>query len=133
MAINESKATEIFKTRGQMEANSLCQVPGGFGALVKTTTGLKFITVCAADSIFSTAGAGGNIEKAEENNIVELPLNANNAALVRRYVKGAGPTACGAGGLSVGLNDRLGIGMAPLAQIICRQTYETGACRNNAC
>jgi hypothetical protein len=117
MAINESKATEILKTRGQLEANSLCQVPGGFGALVKTTTGLKFITVCAADSIFSTAGAGGNIEKAEENNIVELPLNANNAALVRRYVKGAGPTACGAGGLSVGLNDRLGIGMAPLLKL----------------
>lgn len=38
-----------------------------------------------------------------------LPLNANNAAVVRRFVKSAGPRAMGSKGTTVGFSDWLGL------------------------
>lgn len=37
-----------------------------------------------------------------------MSLNANNAAVIRRFVKWAAPSACGTKGTSIGFSDWLG-------------------------
>lgn len=46
-----------------------------------------------------------------------MALNANNAALVRRYVKWTAPTACGTKGASIGFSDWLGEADAVVAEL----------------
>lgn len=109
MTIKEDTARELLAARGKLCSQELFQVPDGWGALADTTGGRKLLAAVLPGSVFTKAGQGGTAEDKNGIQLLELPLNANNAALVRRYVKGAGPTACGSEGISIGFCDWLGV------------------------
>lgn len=106
---DKEQALKLMADRGQVLQDSVGQFKDGFGGLVKINGEIRFLAVVAKESMFSKNGKETKIETLAEGELVELPLNANNAALVRQFTKGAMPTACGVKGVSVGFTDYLGI------------------------
>ncbi len=111
MALNQKAAlVALRKAAGEVIEASLCEVQGAWLALVNTAQGRRLA--------FAAQGEGAlgklwkDVETTTEIDKVQvsvMQLNANNAAVVRRYVKWAAPSACGSKGASLGFSDWLGV------------------------
>ncbi len=109
MAVKQGRAcAAITEAAGRIIETSLCEIPGGWLALVRTERGTK---LAAAVSGASPLAGMWAVERAADIGSVHvdvMELNANNAAVVRRCVKWTAPAACTARGVSVGFSDWLG-------------------------
>lgn len=110
MALKQITALEVLKeTAGEVINKSLCEISGGWLALVNTEFGKRLAFVYQEESSINQL-----FKDVEKTTIVKdvhlqlMALNANNAAVVRRFVKWAAPTACGNKGTSIGFSDWLG-------------------------
>jgi tagaturonate epimerase len=112
MAIKEDFAMQTMTTLGQVITPSFCAIPAGYLALVNTPKGRELAVVSAARAARDMPWKGGeftDVEGAKGVKLGVLPLNSNNAALVRRLVGWTSPTSCGVDGVSVAFSDWLGI------------------------
>lgn len=104
MAIKEQQARAVIEQAVGKIIN-LCVVPDGYLALADTKDGQRVAVVYGKECPMV------KYWKAEQNlqqdglDVAVLPLNANNAALVRHFVKWTAPSACGTRGVSVGITD----------------------------
>lgn len=118
---DKEQALKLMEDRGQVLQDSVGQVKDGFGGLVKINGEVRFLAVVAKESAFSKNGKEAKVETLASGELVELPLNSNNAALVRQFTKGAMPTACGVKGVSIGFTDYLGILCPELPQLFAKR------------
>ena len=122
MAIKQALAVAALdEAAGRIIKPSLCEIPGGWLALVETEDGK-----CLARAVQGEEAAAQKwiIDGSDEVNGIQvdiMPLNANNAALVRRLVKWAAPTACGTKGTSVGFSDWLGEAGAQVSDLFIKR------------
>lgn len=78
-------------------------IENGFFALVETEEGIKLAAVTKGDCPLEKYWQAEKCVEQDGFKITLLVKNANNVALVRRYLKWTAPTACGARGVSVGV------------------------------
>ena len=112
MAIKRETAEALMNKGGSLIAASFSVIPDGYLGLVSKGPVNRLAVVCG-----QKAGAGDLWKGAEFTTDSAcknvkwgfFPLNANNAALVRRLVGWASPTSCGVSGLSVSLSDWLSL------------------------
>ena len=122
MAIKQALAVAALdEAAGRIIKPSLCEIPGGWLALVETEDGK-----CLARAVQGEEAAAQKwiVDGSDEVNGIQvdiMPLNANNAALVRRLVKWAAPTACGTKGTSVGFSDWLGEAGAQVSDLFLKR------------
>lgn len=109
MALKQGLACAAMeKAAGRVINASVCEVPGGWLALCGSGGERRLAVVTSGDAQIVKMLA---VEKTVEDNgmnVAVCPLNPNNAAVVRRFVKWAAPAACGTKGASVGFSDWLG-------------------------
>lgn len=110
MAIKQVLAVKAMEAavNGKVIEASLSEVTNGWVALVINEAGKKL--ACATNGECPLSNMW-NIEASSEQDGVHvdiMPLNANNAAIIRRFVKWVTPTACGTKGISIGFSDWLG-------------------------
>ena len=110
MALNQRAALEALRgAAGEVIEASLCEVQGAWLALVNTVQGKRLAYAVQGEGALDKLWK--DVEKTIEAGKVQvsvMQLNANNAAVVRRYVKWAAPKACGSKGASLGFSDWLG-------------------------
>lgn len=110
MALNQRAALEALRgAAGEVIEASLCEVQGAWLALVNTVQGKRLAYAVQGEGALDKLWK--DVEKNIEAGKVQvsvMQLNANNAAVVRRYVKWAAPKACGSKGASLGFSDWLG-------------------------
>ncbi len=80
-------------------------IENGFFALVETEGEIKLAAVTKGECPLEKYWQAEKTLEQDGFKIALLLKNANNAALVRRYLKWTAPTACGARGISVGIMD----------------------------
>ncbi|MCH4158049.1 MAG: hypothetical protein LKF34_05585 [Acidaminococcaceae bacterium] len=119
--IDREETIKVLTTKGKVVQASVSAVEGGFGGLAEINGEWRFLALTAKGGVFSKNGKDAVVEDREGEELVELPLNSNNAALVRRYMKMATPTACGVKGLSVGFTDYLGLVTPVLPQLFAQR------------
>lgn len=122
MAIKQALAVAALdEAAGRIIKPSLCEIPGGWLALVETEDGKYLARAVQGEE---AAAQKWMIDGSDEVNGIQvdiMPLNANNAALVRRLVKWAAPTACGTKGTSVGFSDWLGEAGAQVSDLFLKR------------
>ncbi|MBQ0067785.1 MAG: hypothetical protein KBS60_06365 [Phascolarctobacterium sp.] len=82
-----------------------CSIDGGYLFLVKKDDAIQVVAAVQGDCAWAEHW---QTEKSMEKDGVMLnvlKINANNAALVRRYIKWTAPSACGTMGISIGITD----------------------------
>lgn len=116
VAVNalQEAACELIKT-------SLCAVDGGWLALVNTKAGRRLAIIVDGETSLSTMLKETEIKETTGVKIILAALNANNAAVVRRFVKWAAPSACGTRGTSVGFSDWLGCADAFVTDLFAKR------------
>lgn len=119
MAVKEANAIMAMEALadGKIIQASLCQLSGAWLALVATGNGLKL--ACAYRGKCVPAEMFVSVRQAENTDgtlVLLMDLNANNAAVVRRFVKWSAPCAQGAKGVSMAFTDRLGLAAPILAE-----------------
>ncbi len=119
--VDKEQTIKALTAKGETVQESISPVEGGFGGLVKVNGEERFLALTSKDGVFSKNGKDATIESLGTDELVSLPLNSNNAALVRRYMKAATPTACGVKGLSLGFTDYLGLKDPVLPQLFIRK------------
>ncbi len=122
MAFKQTLAVAALeKVAGAVINKSLCEVPGGWLALVNAEEGKRLAFAVKGESQLSQMFMAE--KTAEENGItvMVMQLNPNNAAVVRRFVKWAAPSACGTKGTSVGFSDWLGTADAFVAELFAKR------------
>lgn len=80
-------------------------VENGFLGLVNAKDGIKLVACTQGECPLAKYWKAESTLKQGDFDITILTMNANNAALVRRYIKWTAPSACGARGISVGIMD----------------------------
>lgn len=122
MALKQANAcAAVEKHVGQVINKSLCEIPGGWLCLAQTEAGKRLVCVTAGESPVNKMWA---VEKSVEEGSAHLDimqLNPNNAAVVRRFVKWAAPSACGTKGASVGFSDWVGAADAYVADLFAKR------------
>ena len=119
--VDKEQTLKALTAKGEVMSDSIGPVEGGFGGLVKVNGELRFLALTGKGGVFSKNGREAVVEDLGTEELVSLPLNSNNAALVRRYMKAATPTACGVKGLSLGFTDYLGLLTPVLPQLFLRK------------
>lgn len=123
MALNQKVAlAALRKAAGEVIEVSMCEVQGAWLALVRTEQGKRL--ACAVQGESALDKLWKDVEKTIEADKVQvsiMQLNANNAAVVRRYVKWAAPTACGSKGASLGFGDWLGEADAVVTSLFAKR------------
>lgn len=112
MAMKQAAVLKVMEeaAKARLLTASLSEISGGWLALADTEKGRRLL--CAAREACPAAA----LFKAEEvirdsgTDVYVMALNANNAAVLRRFVRWTAPSACGGKGLSVGFTDLLGEG-----------------------
>ncbi len=116
MAMSKKAALAALEQAGwQLDEALLRPLPGGFAALLPgSQPSLALLSQGRPDldRLWSPAQSQGG------KGLRLLPLNANNAALVRRYVAGCSPKALGNGGTSLGFCDLLGCNPLAAAPVL---------------
>ena len=107
-------AAEVIKA-------SVCAVDGGWLALVNTEAGKRLAVVVDKDTPLSSMLKETEVKDAQGTKVILAGLNANNAAVVRRFVKWAAPSACGTRGTSVGFSDWLGCADAFVVDLFAKR------------
>ena len=97
MALKQMDALAALReAAGEVIETSLCDVQGSWLALVNTEEGKRLAFAAKGEAALSALWK--DVEKeadVKDVHVSVMALNANNAALVRRYVKWTAPTACG--------------------------------------
>mgnify|MGYP003310554163 FL=1 len=75
----------------------------GFFALAEKDGGLQLVAVTQGESPLAERWKAEKSMEQDGFKVYFLSMNANNWALVRRYIKWTAPTACGAKGISIGI------------------------------
>jgi hypothetical protein len=119
--VDKEQTLKALTAKGEVMSASIGPVEGGFGGLVKVNGELRFFALTGKAGVFSKNGREAVVEDLGTEELVSLPLNSNNAALVRRYMKAATPTACGVKGLSLGFTDYLGLVTPVLPRLFLRK------------
>lgn len=123
MALKQVLAmTALAEGAGEVINKSVCEVPGGWLALVKTEAGKRLAFAAQGESPLTAMWR--DIESSKDVKGVHIDvmaLNANNAAVVRRFVKWAAPTACGSKGTSIGFSDWLGCADAFVSDLFVKR------------
>ncbi|MCD7974640.1 MAG: tagaturonate epimerase family protein [Phascolarctobacterium sp.] len=113
MTLEQTTARAAMKkAAGDVVDKSLSEIPGGWLALADIPEGKKLVCIC---DVASPLAQMWKVEKTVDVDgicVDIMPLNSNNAAVVRRFVKWAAPTACGSKGITVGFSDWLGAAAA---------------------
>ena len=119
MALKQMDALAALReAAGEVIETSLCDVQGNWLALVNTEDGKRLAFAAKGEAALSALWK--DVEKeadVKDVHVSVMALNANNAALVRRYVKWTAPTACGTKGASIGFSDWLGEADAVVAEL----------------
>ena len=119
MALKQIDALAALReAAGEVIETSLCDVQGNWLALVNTEEGKRLAFAAKGEAALSALWK--DVEKeadVKDVHVSVMALNANNAALVRRYVKWTAPTACGTKGASIGFSDWLGEADAVVAEL----------------
>ena len=119
MALKQMDALAALReAAGEVIETSLCDVQGSWLALVNTEEGKRLAFAAKGEAALSALWK--DVEKeadVKDVHVSVMALNANNAALVRRYVKWTAPTACGTKGASIGFSDWLGEADAVVAEL----------------
>ena len=119
MALKQMDALAALReAAGEVIETSLCDVQGSWLALVNAEEGKRL--AFAANGEAALSALWKDVEKeadVKDVHVSVMALNANNAALVRRYVKWTAPTACGTKGASIGFSDWLGEADAVVAEL----------------
>ncbi|MDD4084635.1 MAG: hypothetical protein GX084_03925 [Acholeplasmataceae bacterium] len=112
MAIKQAAVLKIMEeaAKARLLTASLSEISGGWLALADTEKGRRLL--CAAREACPAAALFKTEEVIHDNGIdvYVMALNANNAAVLRRFVRWTAPSACGGKGLSIGFTDLLGEG-----------------------
>ncbi|MBQ3541408.1 MAG: hypothetical protein IJA40_06685, partial [Phascolarctobacterium sp.] len=96
MAFKQALAVAaIEKVAGKIINKSLCEVPGGWLSLVETEAGKRLAFASKEESQLSKMFVAENTATENGVNVAVMALTPNNAAVVRRFVKWASPSACG--------------------------------------
>ena len=123
MALKQTVAIAALReAAGEVIEASVCEVQGTYLALVKTEAGKRLAWAVQGESALSAKWK--DVEKeadVKSVHVAVMALNANNAALVRRLVKWAAPTACGTKGASVGFSDWLGAADAVVTDLFVKR------------
>lgn len=122
MAFKQALAVAAMeKAAGKIINKSLCEVPGGWLALAETEAGKRLVFASKEET---QLGKMFVAEKTIEDggvSVAVMQLNPNNAAVVRRFVKWASPSACGTKGTSVGFSDWVGAADAFAAELFAKR------------
>ncbi len=119
MTMTEAAALALLKEEGlPTEGVKLRPLLGGFAALVKGPEP-ELAVLTQGQQPFDKLWAGGGSSK--KKGLRRLPLNSNNAALVRRYVPGCSPKALGPEGTALGFTDLLGCDLSPAAALLAAE------------
>lgn len=123
MALKQAIAVAALQeAAGEVINKSVCEVSGGWLALVRTADGKRLAVASQGEAPLCAM-----LKEAEQKTEVKgvqvtvAALNANNAAVVRRFVKWAAPSACGTRGASVGFSDWLGEADAFAAELFAKR------------
>ncbi|WP_405383124.1 tagaturonate epimerase family protein [Phascolarctobacterium sp.] len=123
MAIKQVAAlAALQEVAGQVIDKSVCSVENCWLALVETAEGRRLAVASQGESTLCKLLK--EVDKAEDVNGIHVDvakLNANNAAVIRRYVKWAAPSACGTRGTSVGFSDWLGAADAYVTDLFAKR------------
>ena len=84
-------------------AINCCTIDNGYLFLIKKENNLQLIAAVQGECAWEKSWQAENVTKKDGVTLANLKMNANNAALVRRYIKWTCPSACGTMGLSVGI------------------------------
>ncbi len=110
MALKQAAAMAAIKeAAGEAINKSMYELAGGWLLLVPTDAGRRLAYAYQGETAVSKMWKG--VIKSVSVNSVQvdvMELNANNAAVVRRFLKWTAPKACGTKGASVGFSDWLG-------------------------
>ena len=123
MALKQLTAVAALnEAAGKVIEASVCEAQGTYLALVETEAGKRLAWAVQGESALSKLWK--DVEKeadVKDVHVAVMALNANNAALVRRLVKWAAPTACGTKGASVGFSDWLGAADAVVTDLFAKR------------
>ena len=122
MAIKQALAmAALDEAAGRIIKNSLSEIPGGWLALVETQDGKCLARAVQGEEAAAQKWVVNSTDEVNGIQVDVMPMNANNAALVRRLVKWAAPTACGTKGTSVGFSDWLGEAGAHVSDLFIKR------------
>ena len=122
MAFKQALAVAAMeKAAGKIINKSLCEVPGGWLALAETEAGKRLVFASKEESQLSKMFVAENTATENGVNVAVMALTPNNAAVVRRFVKWASPSACGTKGTSVGFSDWVGAADAFAADLFAKR------------
>lgn len=123
MAIKQALAVKAMEAAadGKIVAASLSEVTNGWVALVINAAGKKLVCVTQGECPLSSMWAVESSCEQEGLHVDIMPLNANNAAVIRRFIKWAAPSACGTKGTSIGFSDWLGAAGGCVAPLFAKK------------
>ena len=110
----QEAAAEVIKA-------SVCAVDGGLLALVNTEAGKRLAVVVDKDTAMTGMLKETEVKEVAGAKVILAALNANNAAVVRRFVKWAAPSACGTRGTSVGFSGWRGCADAYVVDLFAKR------------
>lgn len=122
MALKQALVSKFIENNiGKVINKSVCEVPGGLLCLVNTADGKRLVYASNGSAPISQMLS---VEKSLDEDKVHyevMLLNPNNAAVVRRFVKWAAPTACGTKGISIGFSDWVGAADAFVTDLFAKR------------
>lgn len=123
MALKQVVALAALReAAGEVIEASVCEAQGTYLALVNTEAGKRLAWAVQGEAAVSKMWKAVEKEAdVKDVHVAVMALNANNAALVRRLVKWAAPTACGTKGASVGFSDWLGAADAVVTDLFVKR------------
>ncbi len=110
MAIKQNVALAALKeVAASVIETSVTEAAQGWLAIVNTENGKRLAFVSQGENALNNLWKDADEPKTVNGlEVRTMAMNANNAAVVRRYVKWTAPSACGTKGLSIGFSDWLG-------------------------
>ena len=123
MAIKQALAVKTMEAAagGKVVSASLSEVTNGWVALVIKAADKKLVCVTQGECPLTAMWAVENSCEQDGLHVDIMSLNANNAAVIRRFVKWAAPSACGTKGTSIGFSDWLGAAGGCIAPLFVKK------------
>jgi hypothetical protein len=123
MAIKQALAVKTMEAAagGKVVSASMSEVTNGWVALVIKAADKKLVCVTQGECPLTAMWAVENSCEQDGLHVDIMSLNANNAAVIRRFVKWAAPSACGTKGTSIGFSDWLGAAGGCIAPLFAKK------------
>ncbi len=123
MALKQAMAiAALQEAAGKIINESICEAQGCWLALARTAAGIRLAIASQGESaLLAMLKEATQLADVKGVRVTLAELNANNAAVVRRFVKWAAPSACGVRGTSVGFSDWLGAADAFAADLFVKR------------